>query len=149
MSACALSVYFIIHNLTCAYGTRALHFTLFQGDYDRQLHKMAVAAQRKQAVLGKMLDVTSRHLLLLLLGSQERSRLAALATELEGTKAQLEGHVESVQSRTNRCVHLLLPCVFMLRRLVAAAQHRLVCRLCAYEGFLCCTQVQLYAAVAV
>lgn len=70
---------------------------------------MAVAAQRKQAVLGKMLDVTSRHLLLLLLGSQERSRLAALATELEGTKAQLEGHVEAVRARTNRYVHLLLP----------------------------------------
>lgn len=64
---------------------------------------MAVAAQRKQAVLGKLLDVTSRHLLLLLLGSQERARLASLAQELSATRAQLEGNAEAVRTRINRC----------------------------------------------
>jgi hypothetical protein len=79
-----------------------------QGDYDRQLHKMALAAQRKQAVLLKLLDVTSRHLLLLLLGGQEWSRLGALSQELQAAHAQLEGHVERVRARVNRCAALLL-----------------------------------------
>ncbi|KAF6265073.1 hypothetical protein COO60DRAFT_1457262 [Scenedesmus sp. NREL 46B-D3] len=80
------------------------------GDYDRQLHKMALAAQRKQAVLLKLLDVTSRHLLLLMMGSQEWSRLDWLSQELQAAHAQLNGHVERVKARMNRCaagVHAL------------------------------------------
>ncbi|WIA17837.1 hypothetical protein OEZ85_009343 [Tetradesmus obliquus] len=73
------------------------------GDYDRQLHKMALAAQRKQAVLLKLLDVTSRHLLLLLLGGQEWSRLGGLSQELATAHTQLEGHVQRVRARVNRC----------------------------------------------
>jgi hypothetical protein len=80
---------------------------LLQGDYDRQLHKMALAAQRKQAVLLKLLDVTSRHLLLLLLGGQEWARLGCLAQELTAAHVQLEGHVERVRARVNRCVACL------------------------------------------
>jgi hypothetical protein len=77
-----------------------------QGDYERQLHKMAIAAQRKHAVLLKMLDFTSRHLLLLLLGGQEGSRLGWLLQQLTAAHAQLKGHVERVCARVSRCVFL-------------------------------------------
>jgi hypothetical protein len=77
---------------------------LSQGDYKRQLHKMAIAAQRKQAVLLKLLEMTSRHLLLLLVGGHESSRLGWLSQQLTAAHAQLNGHVERVRARVNRCV---------------------------------------------
>jgi hypothetical protein len=75
-----------------------------QADYDMQLRKMALTAERKGAVLQKLLDVTSRHLLLLMLRGQECSRLGWLSEELHAAHAQLEGHVDRVRARVNRCV---------------------------------------------
>eukprot|EP00878_Enallax_costatus_P032597 GHUV01035839.1.p1 GENE.GHUV01035839.1~~GHUV01035839.1.p1 ORF type:complete len:609 (+),score=232.28 GHUV01035839.1:862-2688(+) len=74
------------------------------GDYDRQLRKMAVAAERKQAVLSSLLDTTSRHLLLLMLGSQEQQRLEVLQKELQETRKYLDNHVDAINTRTNSCV---------------------------------------------
>lgn len=72
-----------------------------QGDYDRQLRKMAVAADRKQAVLSSLLDTTSRHLLLLMIGSQELQRLQALQKELQETENHLNNHVDAIDARVN------------------------------------------------
>lgn len=63
---------------------------------------MAVATERKQAVLRSLVDTTSRHLLLLMVGSQEKQRLMALKEELEQTKRYLEGHVDAINTRVNR-----------------------------------------------
>eukprot|EP00879_Flechtneria_rotunda_P010204 GHRR01010668.1.p1 GENE.GHRR01010668.1~~GHRR01010668.1.p1 ORF type:complete len:477 (+),score=164.03 GHRR01010668.1:440-1870(+) len=76
------------------------------GDYERQLHKMVVASERKQAVLRSLLNVTSRHWMLLLLGSQEQQRLLMLTQELQQCQAQLKGHVVTTQARIHRCTEV-------------------------------------------
>jgi hypothetical protein len=111
-----------MHSLVCQVDVVS---AVSQGDYERQLHKMGIAAQRKHAVLLKMLDFTSRHLLLLLLGGQEGSRLGWLLQQLTAAHAQLKGNVERVCARVSRCVlsdtRSRVLCCFVMCELLSGA----------------------------
>lgn len=91
-----------------------------QGDYERQLHKMSLASQRKQAVLTALLGVASRHLLLLLLAGAERDRLAGLLEQLEGAADMLQGAAEAAAGRIHACVCVASigthTCILLARR---------------------------------